>query len=624
MSQARRASLFTWVQLLWSGGASPSPRPPCGLRASRAAPSARTEARAQAHLPLQRSYTVVSILVAIAALGGAAEARAEAPRGALDQLDPAPAGDAFFAVPGAGVQGKLRVSAQVLASYAHEPLVLRYVESGDKVQWVGGQAVVHVQASLEALRLFKLDLDLPVTVAMAGTSGALDAVSVTAPSGAAAGDLRAGLRFAVLRQRGLLPAAALHFTLWAPVGAASSFSGAGVIRYQPGISIGAEHTHFLWGASVGARFQPESATTLVGSQVVGSAGAAVRFFGLTVGPELHYRVGTGDALLPLVAKSSAAGAELLVGARYRLGPMAFGLAGGPGLGRGPGTPAYRLLAALSGTFDFLSPTDGNPGDAPPAAGPTAGVDPRSAGGQKNTVDTDGDGVTDAEDACPSVVGDPSPGAVRRGCPPDRDRDGILDADDRCPDLPGVESHDPRKNGCPPDTDGDGIPDDKDACPREKGPSSGDPKLHGCPTAVRVEGTQIVILQQVNFETARDEIKRDSFDLLGQVAAALADHPEIARVAVDGHTDDRGADKANKNLSERRALAVVRWLIERGVDARRLEARGFGARRPKADNKSEAGRARNRRVEFQIRRRTSEGEAGWRDGPLDDPPKADKP
>jgi OmpA-OmpF porin, OOP family len=536
-----------------------------------------------------------------------------APRGALDQLDPAPAGDSFFSVPSADVSGKLRLSAQVLASYARDPLVLRTASGSDRIQWVRDQAVLHVQASLEALKLFKLDLDMPVTMALGGVSGGLGPISVTAPSGAAAGDLRAGLRFALLHQDGFIPAASLHFTLWAPLGSATSMSGAGVIRYQPGVSIGAEYSHFVWSASVGARLQPEAAGSLLGSRIVGGAGAAARFLGLTVGPEVHYQVGTGDSRDPIVQNTSGAGAELLLGARYRLGPMSIGAAGGPGFGLGPGTPTYRLIAALTGTFDLL-PNDDDDGSRGKDRGAVKPPPPRARG----PIDTDGDGVLDPEDACPTIIGDPTPGAYRRGCPKDRDKDGIADVEDRCPDVPGVESADPKKNGCPPDTDGDGITDDKDACPREKGPANADPKKHGCPAAVRVEGTQIVILQQVNFETARAEIKADSHDLLRQVAAVLDDHPEIARVAVDGHTDSQGGDKPNVNLSERRAVAVVRWLVEHGVDARRLEARGFGARRPIADNKTTAGRAKNRRVEFLIRRRTELGKAGWQDGPIDAP------
>lgn len=572
--------------------------------------------------PRRAAALFVSSLAAMAlpATARAQSASSTLPRGALDAFNPSPAGDSFFSLPSADVPGKMRLSAQVLASYAHDPLVVRTLSGSQKIEWVRDQALLHIQASLEAFRLFKLDFDMPVVMAVGGTSGGLGNISVTSPSGASAGDLRAGLRFALLHQRGFVPAAGLHFNLWAPLGSATSMAGAGVIRYQPGISIGAEYTHFLWGASVGARFQPETASALIGSRVVGGFGAAVRWWGLTVGPEVHYQVGTGDKRDPVVSKASAGGAELLLGARYKIGPISLGAAGGPGFGSGPGTPSYRLIASVGGTFDLL-PNDDGDGRAAGARGPAArpaAAPPAPSG----PVDTDGDTVIDSEDACPTVVGDPTPGAYRRGCPKDRDRDGIPDVDDRCPDVPGVESPNPEKNGCPLDSDGDGITDDKDACPFEKGKPNADPKKHGCPDSVRIEGSQIIILQQVNFETARDEIKKDSHDLLSQVAAVLKDHPEIARLAVDGHTDNRGGDKPNVNLSERRAIAVVRWLVEHGVDARRLEARGFGARRPIADNKTEAGRARNRRVEFLIRRRTDQGEAGWTDGPIegaDSPP-----
>jgi outer membrane protein OmpA-like peptidoglycan-associated protein len=143
--------------------------------------------------------------------------------------------------------------------------------------------------------------------------------------------------------------------------------------------------------------------------------------------------------------------------------------------------------------------------------------------------------------------------------------------------------------------------------------------------VRVEGQQIVILEQINFDTGKATITHDSFRILEQVAAVLEAHPEIARVAVDGHTDNQGGGAPNKVLSEKRAVAVALWLIEHGVDARRLEARGFGLRRPIAANVTTMGRAKNRRVEFLIRRRTDKGKAGWVDGPIpDDPPPPPKP
>jgi outer membrane protein OmpA-like peptidoglycan-associated protein len=478
--------------------------------------------------------------------------------------------------------------------------------------------ILHTQASLQLLRRVELDLDFPFTLSEGGTSGNLLGTSVAAPSGATLNDVRAGGRVQLFRQHGFVPSAALAFSAWFPTGDARSFTGAGTARYAPSILLGAESRHLVWSATFGRRFQRERPGQLIGSQFfVGWAGA-FRWQKLQIGPELTLSSGVGDPVSPLV--SNAAAAEILLGARYGFGPFTLGAGAGPGLGQGVGTPSYRLFASLTWAADSGAPASvkGN-GGAPDGDGagraplPTAALKPKVP---EAPPDLDGDGVPDAEDQCPTVAGDASPEAFRRGCPSDRDRDGVYDLDDHCPDVPGAPSDDPTKNGCPLDTDGDGILDAQDACPSEKGNPTSDPKTNGCPDAVRIQGTQIIILQQVNFETARDEIKSDSFGLLGQVAAVLAQHPEIARLAVDGHTDARGAEKANINLSQRRALAVVRWLTEHGIDARRLEARGFGPRRPIADNATDAGRAKNRRVEFLIKKRTELGEAGWKDGPVD--------
>ncbi|MFO0612161.1 MAG: OmpA family protein [Polyangiaceae bacterium] len=148
----------------------------------------------------------------------------------------------------------------------------------------------------------------------------------------------------------------------------------------------------------------------------------------------------------------------------------------------------------------------------------------------------------------------------------------------------------------------------------------DPSAKGCaPALVHVEGSQIVITEEVHFETGEAVIDPSSYALLEQVAAAITSHPEIARVAVDGHTDDRGSAERNLDLSRKRALAVVAWLNEHGVDPRRTEARGFGSRQPIADNTTDEGRARNRRVEFIILARTPLGPAGWRDGTIEPAP-----
>ncbi len=183
-------------------------------------------------------------------------------------------------------------------------------------------------------------------------------------------------------------------------------------------------------------------------------------------------------------------------------------------------------------------------------------------------------------------------------PPDRDHDGVPDDKDACPDVKGVRTSDPRTNGCPPDRDGDGIIDSEDACPDEKGPRDADPKKNGCPR-VHVTDKEIVILEQVEFETGQATIKHASDGLLSSVAQVFKDYPDILKVEVQGHTDSRGSAGLNKNLSQRRAEAVLKALIARGIKAGRLVAKGYGQDVPIADNNTDEGRQKNRRVQFKI-------------------------
>ena len=214
-------------------------------------------------------------------------------------------------------------------------------------------------------------------------------------------------------------------------------------------------------------------------------------------------------------------------------------------------------------------------------------------------DRDDDGILDKDDACPDEPGVKSDDPKKNGCP-DRDEDGIFDTDDACPDEKGVASDDPKKNGCPPpkDTDGDGIIDPEDACPNDPGPRSDDPKKNGCPPA-RIEKGQIRILEQVQFKTGSDVILPASDGILEAVRKIMSDHAEITRVSVEGHTDNRGAAAYNKKLSARRASSVMRWLVQHGIDTKRLQSAGYGFERPIDSNDTEEGRQNNRRVEFHI-------------------------
>jgi outer membrane protein OmpA-like peptidoglycan-associated protein len=142
-----------------------------------------------------------------------------------------------------------------------------------------------------------------------------------------------------------------------------------------------------------------------------------------------------------------------------------------------------------------------------------------------------------------------------------------------------------------------VLDPDDECPL----APGRPEDRGCPRSVRLdtETGQIFILQRVEFATNRDVILDRSFPVLEEVRAVLAANPQLVRVRIEGHTDDRGRDAANLDLSRRRAASVTRWLVEHGVEASRLEAWGCGEVHPMEDNASADGRQANRRVEFHI-------------------------
>ena len=179
-------------------------------------------------------------------------------------------------------------------------------------------------------------------------------------------------------------------------------------------------------------------------------------------------------------------------------------------------------------------------------------------------------------------------------------DGILDKDDDCPteaeDLDGFEDED----GCPEaDNDDDGIPDDNDECPELPEEEGGDGD--GCPTKtyVKIEDGQIEIFGKVQFKTGSAEVDTTSDPLLDQIAAAMKANPQVEKVRIEGHTDDVGGSDSTSG-SARSARASVKSALEsRGVDDDRLDSKGYGESQPIAPNRTPAGRAKNRRVEFII-------------------------
>jgi OOP family OmpA-OmpF porin len=213
------------------------------------------------------------------------------------------------------------------------------------------------------------------------------------------------------------------------------------------------------------------------------------------------------------------------------------------------------------------------------------------------LDSDGDGVIDRRDLCPNT---PQGAKVdAQGCPLDSDGDGVFDGLDQCPDTPAGVKVDSR--GCPLDSDGDGIPDYKDSCPTVPAPGTADgcpPKMVEPEPAPVAEPAPVrkLTLEGVNFATDSARLHPESMAILDHVAATLKEWGEI-KVEVAGHTDSINSDAYNRTLSQRRAEAVRAYLIKRGVAADRLTAKGYGESMPVADNRTAAGRARNRRVEL---------------------------
>lgn len=171
---------------------------------------------------------------------------------------------------------------------------------------------------------------------------------------------------------------------------------------------------------------------------------------------------------------------------------------------------------------------------------------------------------------------------------DSDGDGVADYLDKCPNTPAGAKVDGA--GCELDTDGDGIPDWKDKCPTEKGTAA----LNGCP---EVDNSNLLKdVSNIQFEFNSSVLKTSSYPTLDKVSSLMRSNANLM-VELDGNASAEGTEAYNMQLSIDRANAVKTYLVNSGVDAKRIEVKGFGETRPIASNATEAGRILNRRVEF---------------------------
>lgn len=353
-----------------------------------------------------------------------------------------------------------------------------------------------------------------------------------------------------------------------------SWLGASGVRPQIGLAAERRLGRLRLVANAGYRHQPGGALRF--QDTGGPDGAPATMGEVSAGSSLPFGAGLALALAPgrIDAIGEIFGAvplergdifplEALIGARVYLATSSYlTLGGGAGLFRG--SAANPDLRAFIGIVFEPRPADRD-------------------GGRIRALDCE-----ETAEGCRVAERDEDEGA------------GLLDDDDECPDQPTPED----AYRCPDlDTDGDGIPDVDDLCPFEPGPAEN----AGCPERRRVidRGGVLEVLEKIHFEFDSAVIRKESHGILDVLAETLVDNPAILRLEIQGHTDERGAEAYNLDLSQRRAEAVMEYLIGKGVEAGRLAARGYGESEPRDRGHNERAWYRNRRVEFVILDRTDD-------------------
>lgn len=540
--------------------------------------------------------------------------------------------------------GHLRFGARLTLDYANDPLVVEGSlgdRSTEQASAVEHQLNATVGLSLGLIDRITVYAGIPVVLVMNGED--LDPIGfgATEPDGAGAGDLYLGARARLLGDDGDSFVLGAQLTATLPTsGSSDLYRGDESLSVHPEILVQGQLGALRIVANVGAMLRPKSdgiANLEHGSELTFGLGIAAPLETFHDGAshlDIHAQL-YGSSRFGDFFDREATPFEALAGLKlhHRSGVVA-GLAGGAGITRGFGSPDGRFVAMVG----WQVPEDEVEGDRD-ADGLADGEDecPGEAEDMDGFEDEDGcpdtdndaDGIADAddecplvpetvnevddEDGCPDTVGDADQDGIpdtadacqnepedvdgfedEDGCPdPDNDGDGVLDGDDQCRDVAGSEA----ARGCP-DRDGDGVGDRVDNCPDE----AGTVEHHGCsaPQRVVIQAGRLEILDKVFFQTNRDVIQRRSFALLDNVVTILNNHAEIEHVRVEGHTDARGDHDYNVALSQRRAEAVVRYLVEHGVAEARLDAIGYGPDRPLVpDAASDEQHAQNRRVELTI-------------------------
>lgn len=595
-----------------------------------------------------RQYITVATLALAATLAGAKANASDLARLDTERFRAAPDGNAGFAVGDATIPEAGKYAVGFTLHNAVRPLVLQR-ESGERISLIGNRLGGSFTALVGLGGPVALGLELPVAFLQTGSLEALPTAVRPGEGGSLGmiglGDLRLMPRLAILQQGSHGVDLVLDAALAIPTGRSSAMLGDAGFGGAAIVTAGRTFGDIRVLAQTGVRFRPsrEILAMNVGSELL-LRGAALYTLPFA-GKHLLPREVIAELDLATLAAAPFQGgttpAEWRVGARMCVaGPLSLTAGVGGPLSGAYGTPLMRALVGVGidprgcggdrdgdgipddqdrcPTLPGVTDHDGCPPPQPVEPAKEESVPEVEVASQP--ADRDGDGVPDSQDLCPDVPGIPA----YRGCPfPDQDGDGVPDDEDLCPrefglrerggcpirdrDNDGVEDFEDRcpeepgpadRFGCPlRDTDGDGLPDDEDNCPAVAGPK----KNFGCPdpqlVALRLE--HIELLEKIAFAEGTANILPASDLLLSQLAAVIRAQPQLPRIRIEGHTDNRGEEAALRALSKAQAEAVRARLVAGGVSAERLLAVGRGAESPVAPNLTVKGREANRRIELRI-------------------------
>jgi OOP family OmpA-OmpF porin len=348
----------------------------------------------------------------------------------LPVFSPSFAGDRFFGVPSpyTASDGIFNVHGGVLVDYGHNPLVLASSDDSplscgeSECSVVEHQLILHANATAVLFDRVAVNLDMPFSLFQSGEGSVEEGdIQLTSPDGPAIGDLRIGARVRLFGEYHDPFQIALGGYVWVPVGSEDAYVTDGSVRGYPHAIVGGRADRFIWSFSAGPKLR---GTTVVGNTTsgyqflwgAGLGGLLLEDRSLQIGVE-----STGGVSFDETNVRNT-NAEAQAGLKYRFVKfLEIGAGVGPGFTTGVGTPDVRALFSFQYTPEM----------------------PRD-------VDTDGDGIFDSVDACPTVKGVASTDPKKHGCPEekDRDKDGFLDEVDACPEVPGVASEDPEEARLP--------------------------------------------------------------------------------------------------------------------------------------------------------------------------------